>query len=56
MTKNKVGPKKVQCVLERIGRGRLARETLANNMAWMISDKMLVWDGQISLGWAGYST
>ena len=30
MMKNKVGPKKVQCALELIDRGRLARGTLAN--------------------------
>ncbi len=42
MTKTKVGPKKLQCALELVYRKCLARETLANNMARNISDKMLV--------------
>jgi hypothetical protein len=42
-TKNMVGPKTSQCVLELIDRVRLAIVKLAHNMARSISDTMLVW-------------
>jgi hypothetical protein len=42
-TKNKVGPKKSQCILELIDSVRLVIIDLASNMVWSISDKMLVW-------------